>query len=54
MRRLEARAETGELWGRELDPVPGVDISVVSMPETAAKSGDDLLKKTRFALPRRG
>ena len=52
-RRLKGQAESGELWGRPLEPTPAVDISVVSTPETGVASGDDLLKKTRHGLPRR-
>jgi PleD family two-component response regulator len=52
-RRLEGQAQSGELWGEPLDPGPAIDIGVISMPETAVKSGDDLLKKTRHALARR-
>ena len=52
-RRLKGQAESGELWGRPLEPTPAVDISVVSTPETGVTSGDDLLKKTRHGLPRR-
>jgi PleD family two-component response regulator len=52
-RRLESQAQSGELWREDLDPAPSVDISSVSTPETSVKSGDDLLKKTRHALPRR-
>ncbi len=51
-RRLRGQAESGELWGGELDPAPVVDIAVTSMPETGVKSGDDLLKRTRHALRR--
>lgn len=52
LRRLEVQVQTGELWGSELQPKPAVDIAVTSMPETSVKSGDDLLKQTRHALPR--
>lgn len=52
LRRLEMQVQTGELWGSELAPKPAVDIAVTSMPETSVKSGDDLLKQTRHALPR--
>ncbi len=51
-RRLEGQAESGELWGGELEPSPSIGISVTSMPETGIKSGDDLLKQTRHRLAR--
>ena len=52
LRRLEGQVQTGDLWGGVLEPKPVVDIAVTSTPETGVKSGDDLLKKTRHALPR--
>jgi PleD family two-component response regulator len=53
LRRLQGQAQTGELWGSDQrSPTPAIDIAMTSIPETAVKSGDDLLKKTRLALPR--
>jgi len=52
LRRLEGQVQSGELWGADLVPPPAVDIAMTSMPEVGVKSGDDLLKKTRHALPR--
>lgn len=54
LRRLEGQVESSELWGGALDPRPQVEIAVVSTPDTSVKSGDDLLKRTRHALPRSG
>lgn len=53
LRRLEGQVESGELWGGSVAPTPSVEIAVVSMPQTAVKSGDDLLKQTRHSLTRR-
>jgi len=53
LRRLEGQVQSGELWSETLEPAPFIHISSVSTPETGVKSGDDLLKKTRHALPRR-
>jgi two-component system cell cycle response regulator len=53
LRRLEEQVGSGAPWAQPLQPRPAVDIAVVSTPEADAKSGDDLLKKTRRALPRR-
>ena len=50
LRRLEGQAQTGELWGGEVEPAPVVQISLTSMPEVGVKSGDELLKRTRHGL----
>jgi len=52
LRRLRGQAASGELWGGDFVPTPVVEIAMTSMPETKVKSGDDLLKRTRRALPR--
>lgn len=50
LRRLEAQAQSGELWGSDLAPTPKVELAVTSMPDEPVKSGDELLKRTRHAL----
>ncbi|MGB8332753.1 MAG: response regulator [Polyangiales bacterium] len=53
LRRLQGQIETGELWSDRIAPTPLVQIALTSTPETAVKSGDDLLKQTRNALARK-